>query len=129
MSTQITSKLFDYACNVLLANKRIRYIGILDKMGNLIFEKEQKNLNLLISDNKSRSLFIKSVLSILFEKDFDNQIGLLKYNVSHRTKIDMITIPMFDRVIVITVEPNENCDVIANSAILIFEKILKKINF
>ncbi|MCA9827424.1 MAG: hypothetical protein KC444_03405 [Nitrosopumilus sp.] len=126
MSTQIIPKLFDYACNILLANKGIRYVGILDKMGNLIFEKEQKNLKLSISDNKSRSLYIKSVLSILFEKDFDNEIGLLKYNVSHRTKINMITIPIFDHVIIITVEPNENCDPIANSTILLFEKILKK---
>jgi len=126
LSTQIIPKLFDYVCNVLLANKGIRYVGILDKMGNLIFEKEQKNLNLSISDNKSRSLYIKSVLSILFEKDFDNQFGLLKYNVSHRTKIDMINIPIFDHVVIITVEPNENCNLIANSAILLFEKILKK---
>jgi len=126
MSTQVISKLFDYACNVLLANKGTRYVGILDKMGNLIFEKEQKNINLSMSDNKSRSLYIKSVLSILFEKDFDKQIGLLKYNVSHRTKINMITIPIFDHVVIITVEPNENCDIIANSAIVLFEKILKE---
>ncbi|KEQ56505.1 hypothetical protein SCCGRSA3_02076 [Marine Group I thaumarchaeote SCGC RSA3] len=125
MSGQTISKSLDYACDILLANNAVRYVGILDNMGNLIYDKKQNGVNLSLSDEKSRSLYIKSVLGVLFEKDFDVQIGSLKYNVSHRTKIDMITIPMFNHVIVISTEPNENCDVIANSAIQIFEKLLK----
>lgn len=126
MSGQIVSKPLDYACDVLLANNSVRYVGILDTMGNMIYDKKQNGLNSSMSDEKSHSLYIKSVLGILFEKDFNSQIGSLKYNVGHRTKIDMITIPMFDHVIMITMEPNENCDVVANTAIQIFEKILKK---
>jgi hypothetical protein len=126
MQVEVSSKLLDNACNILLANKKIRYVGILDMMGNLIFEKQQKEVNLSMSDSKSRSLYIKSVLEILLKKDFDSQIGLLKYDVSHRSKIDVITIPIFNKAVMITLEPNENCDVIANSAIMIFEKIFMK---
>ncbi|KAF6244234.1 MULTISPECIES: DUF6659 family protein [Nitrosopumilus] len=125
MSTQIIPKSLDHACDVLLANNSVRYVGILDNMGNLIFDKKQRELELPISDEKSRSLYIKSVLGILFEKDFDNNVGPLRYIVSHRTKIDMISIPIFGYVVMISIEPNENCDVIANSAIMIFEKLLK----
>lgn len=125
MSAQITVKSFDEGCNSLLANKKLRYIGILDKMGNLLFEKEQQGIRSLISDKKSRSLYIQSVLEILLQKDFDGQIGSLKYDVSHRTKVDMITIPVFDHVILISVEPKENTDLIANNAIKIFDKILR----
>jgi len=42
MSTQTISKLFNYACDTLLTNKGLRYVGVLDNMGNLIFDKEQK---------------------------------------------------------------------------------------
>lgn len=116
----------DYACDTLLSNKRIRYVGILNKMGNLIFEKQQQGIDLLVPNKNSRSLYIKSVLEILFEKDFDKHIGMLSYNVSHRTKIDVITIPMFEYVILITVKTKENCDLIAQNAITLFEKIFKK---
>ena len=126
MHVEVSSKLLDNTCNILLANKKIRYIGIIDRMGNLVFEKQQKEVNLSMSNSKSRSLYIKSVLEILLKKDFDSQIGLLKYDVSHRSKIDVITIPIFNKVVMITLEPNENCDVIANSAIMIFEKIFMK---
>ena len=95
-------------------------------MGNLIFEKEQEGISSLISDKKSRSLYIQSVLEILLQKDFDAQIGSLKYDVSHRTKLDMITIPVYDYVILISVEPKENTDLIANNAIKEFEKIFGK---
>jgi len=126
MCEQSSLKSLDVACDALLSNKIIRYIGILDKMGNLIFEKQQQGTHIVISDSASRSLYIKSALEILLKKDFDAQIGLLKYNISHRTKIDMITIPVFGNVVMISVEPNENCNLIANNAIMIFEKILKK---
>ncbi|MGD2106321.1 MAG: hypothetical protein PVH93_01810 [Nitrosopumilaceae archaeon] len=126
MSAQITIKSLDKSCNSLLINKKLRYIGILDKMGNLIFEKERQGISSLISDKKSRSLYIQSVLEILLQKDFDEQIGSLKYDVSHRTKLDMITIPVFDHVILISVEPKENTDLIANNAIKVFDKIFGK---
>lgn len=122
MSSKLIPKTLNHACEELLVNKKIRYVGILDRMGNSIFEREQEGVKSLISDKTARSLYIKSVLEVLFQKDFDNQIGLLKYNVSHREKIDVITIPLFNNVILITVNPNENCDVIANGAIKIFEK-------
>lgn len=69
---------------------------------------------------------IKSTLGILFEKDFDSQMGMLRYNVSHRTKVDLITIPIYNFVVLVSIEPKENSDVIAVSAIEIFEKIFKK---
>lgn len=126
MHAEVSSKLLDEASNILLANKKIRYVGILDRMGSLVFEKQQDWVNLLMSDSKSRSLYIKSVLEVLLKKDYDDQIGLLRYDVSHRSKMDVITIPIFNNVIIITLKPNENCDVIANNAIRIFEKIFMK---
>lgn len=126
MSVQISKKSLGDGCNSLLVNKKLRYVGILDKMGNLLFEKEQQGTSSLMSDKKSRSLYIQSVLEILLQKDFDEQIGSLRYDVSHRTKLDMITIPVFDHVILISVEPKENTDLIANNAIKIFDKILDK---
>lgn len=126
MLAQTTIKSFDEGCESLLINKKLRYIGILDKMGNLIFEKEQQGISSSMSDKKSRSLYIQSVLEILLQKDFDEQIGSLKYDVSHRTKMDIITIPVFDHVILISVEPKENTDLIANNAIDIFDKIFDK---
>lgn len=126
MYAKISPKLLDDACNILLANKKIRCVDILDKMGSLVFEKQQEGTNLLMSDSKSRSLYIKSVLEILLKKDFDDQIGLLKYDVSHRSKINVITIPIFNNVIMITLKPNENCDLVANNTIKIFEKIFMR---
>ena len=121
------SKSLKDICNNLLNNNKIRYIAILNKMGNLIVEKEREGLCLSMSDSKIRSLYLKSVLDILLKKDFDHQIGLLKYNTSHREKMSVITIPFFDNVIIITVEPNENCDLIAKDAINVFEKFYNEL--
>ena len=126
MSSQSKSKLLTHACNTLLVNKKIRYVCIIDKMGKLVFEKQQDGIDLLIPDGKSRSLYMKSVLQVSLQKEFDKQVGILMYNISHRANIDMISIPIFGYVVLISVNPNENCDAIVNSSIKIFEEILKK---
>lgn len=126
MSVQSEISTISNACNLILANKKTRFICVIDKMGNLLYEKNQEGIEVFISDKKMRALFIQSVLGVLLEKDFDKQIGLLKYNISRRDKIDTITIPVHDHVILITVQPNENCDVIARNTIKIFDEIMRK---
>lgn len=110
-------------CDSFLLNKRIRFISVIDKMGNSIIEKNQPNVKILISDKQSRSLFIKSVLETLLQKDFDEHMGLLKYNISRRSKVDMIIIPIHDYVVLISLFTEHNCDLIATNAIKLFSKV------
>ena len=128
MPSQISLDTIDHACSTLLANQKINYVCVIDNIGNLIFEKNQKGEHLPLADTKSDSLFIRSVLDVLLKKDFDEQIGLLKYNVSYRDKINIITIPISGYVVLITVDLHENCELIANSAIKIFEIIFTNYN-
>lgn len=125
VSSQTSLPSINYACDTLLANQKIRYICIIDEIGNLIFEKNQKEEYLPLSDNKSRSLFIQSVLDVALKKDFDEHIGLLKYNISYRNKINIITIPIFGYVVLLSVDAHENCELIAQTTIKIFEMVLK----
>ncbi len=125
MSSQISLTSVSHACDTLLANQSIRSICIIDPLGNLIFEKNQKNKIFPLTDKNSQSLFIQSVLDVALKKDFDEQIGLLKYNVSYRDKMNFITIPIFGFVVLISVDPHENCELIANTAIKIYEIIFK----
>lgn len=125
MSSQISLPSVSHACDTLLANQKIRTICIVDHLGNLVFEKNQKDQVFPLSDKNSQSLFIQSVLDVALKKDFDEQIGLLKFNVSYRNKVNIITIPIFGHVILMSVDMHENCELIANSAIKLFEIIFQ----
>ena len=128
VSSQISTTSISYACDTLLANQKIQYICIIDKIGNLIFEKNQKEERLSLSDKNSRSLFIQSVLDIALKKDFDEQIGVLRYNISYRDKMNIVTIPIFGHVVLLSIDLHENCELIAQTAINIFEIIFKNQN-
>lgn len=125
MHSQISIPSVSHACDTLLANSKIRSVCVVDPLGKLLFEKNQTGQFFPLSDKKSQSLFIQSVLDVVLKKDFDEQIGLLKYNVSYRDKMNFITIPIFGYVVLMTVNPHENCELIANSTISIFEVILQ----
>ena len=119
-------ELLNNACDKLLANKKIRCACIVDNIGNLTFEKKQSEIDLLLPDEKLYFLATETASEIFMQHKFDAQIGSLQYDISHRKKIDIITIPILDYVILVSVKPNENCKAIANGAIMIFKEIFKK---
>lgn len=123
----ITSKKienFDDICKKILQNKDIRYICILNKMGNLILEKKQNRVKFLLPDKKSRGLYLKLKLESSLIKDFDDELGQLEFIVTYRKKIQMISIPIYGNLVMISAKKNANSRLIANTVLNLFRKII-----
>ena len=113
---------FENICDKILKNKDVRYICLLNKMGKLIVEKKQKKVNFLIPDKKSRELYIKLKLESSLIKDFDDELGKLEFVVTYRKKMQMISIPIYGYLIMISAKKSANSHLIANSILRLFEK-------
>jgi len=113
---------FENICEKILKNKDVRYICLLNKMGKLIVEKKQKKVNFLIPDKKSRELYIKLKLESSLIKDFDDELGKLEFVVTYRKKMQMISIPIYGYLIMISAKKSANSHLIANSILRLFEK-------
>jgi len=117
MSNPDINKSLDESCKKVLELPMIRFVGVLDKMGNRIaggFKKDVKSY--LTQPNDSR-MYIQLTLEYLMRKDFDEELGPVDYIASRRGKVTMISIPTEDYLVLISAQ--RDVDV---------EKIIKEVN-
>jgi len=92
-------------CNEFLRSDEIRFVGIINNMGNLIAGGLGNNLDWINTDEKRRMLYIQMTLEISMRKDFDNILGEINYVSTNRKNVLMITVPMNDHVLLIFAKP------------------------
>lgn len=93
-------------CHELLRNNEIRFVGIINRMGNLITGGFSKHVDLLETDEGRRKFYMQIALEISMRKDFDDTLGKINHITTNRDNVLMITIPMKNHVILISAEPS-----------------------
>ena len=80
----------------------IRFVGIIDKMGNILAERLGDDVIPFENDAKRRMFYMQMVLEITMRKEFDSSLGSLDYIGSRRGKCLMITVPFGENVLLVS---------------------------
>ncbi len=97
---------FDRLCDSIIEiNNNIQSVVVINKLGRPVSRSASPRYAKQFPD-KSEVLFMQCVLEISMGRDFDDQYGPINYHVSERTNITMLTFPIDDHVIVITINKN-----------------------
>jgi len=92
-------------CCSLLRNDEIRFVGIIDNMGNLVAGGISEDIDYLETDEERRKLYMQIALEISMRKDFDDTLGKINHVTTNRDNILMIAIPMGSNVVLISAKP------------------------
>ena len=114
--TSIEAKL-DEACNKITAQPKIRFTGVLNKMGKKIAGGFKDGVTSYLKDKENEAMYIQLTLEFLMRKDFDKELGSMDYIASRRGKITMISIPTKKYLVLISAE--RDVDV---------EKVIREVN-
>ena len=117
MSQQDKIKSLDESCKKVLELPLIRFVGVLDKMGNRIAGGFKKELVSYLQDPDNRRMYIQLSLEFLMRKDFDKELGSIDYIASRRGKVTMISIPTKEYLVLISAQRDVN-----------IEEVIKKVN-
>ena len=110
-------KSLDESCKKVLDLPMIRFVGVLDKMGNRIAGGFKEGLSSYLLDPDSRRMYIQLTLEFLMRKDFDKELGAIDYIASRRGKVTMISIPTKEYLVLISAQRDVN-----------IESVIKKVN-
>lgn len=89
-------------CRKLLSIDEIRFVGIINRMGNLIAGGISDGVDLIETDEKRRKLYLQIALEISMRKDFDDTLGKINYVATNRDNVLMIAVPMSNHVLLIS---------------------------
>ena len=90
------------ACKKILELPRIRFVGVLNKMGKRIAGGFKEGITSYLEDRQNQMMYVQLTLEYLMRKDFDEGLGAIDYIASRRGKVTMISIPTKDYLILIS---------------------------
>ena len=123
MNNQNTKfQIYDIRCKDLLDDEEIRFAGIINEAGNLIYGGFKKGILPLESDQTKLESFMKFVSKISFRKEYDDSLGPINYLVARRDKAVLISFPFpLSRILLlISAEPSVDIENLASKVIKVF---------
>jgi len=98
------------SCQKILGLPKIRFVGVLNKMGNRIAGGFKKGIVSYLPDKESRTMYVELALEYLMRTDFDKGLGPIDYIASRRGKVTMISIPTKEYLVLISAERDVNVE-------------------
>lgn len=124
LSSEKIEKLQGVFDKLLNANKHIRFIALVNKMGKSLVEKKQKGVKPLLTKGKAQAMYMQLMLDVTMRKDLNPNMGKLKFIIAYREKTQIITIPVKKYLVFISVGPKGIAKDVAKKAFTSIERIL-----
>ena len=106
-------------CNEIFAvNKDIRFVGIVNREGEVIEGGFRKGIEPLLDQNE-QDMYLQSLSNISFFQSFSEKFGPVDYLLIRQKKITMITIPYKANILCMSVSSQSDIDRIMDETIKI----------
>lgn len=113
-------------CNSIFEiNEKIRFVGIIDQMGKLIGGNMKKDLPSLERNDGSIRLYLGYAINNILRRDFDNVFGKVLYTFSERERIKLLTIPIEDNLLLVSMDKSTDHVELINRIIAVANKLTK----
>ena len=106
-------------CIEFLKDDEIRSAGIINNMGNLVAGGLDTDVEWLKNDELRRMLYMQMVFQISICKDFEENLGEIKYLAINRKNILMIAFPLKNNVLLVSAKPTASVDQIISKPYLL----------
>lgn len=115
------TKFLGDACEKLLEEYDVRFVGVINHLGNLVAGNCKIGIKPYEQGAKRKIMYSQMILSISMDKEFDESLGSVEYVTSFRKNVMITSIPRKDGVVVIFSEKTINVRELINKTRKIFE--------
>ncbi|MDG7054768.1 MAG: hypothetical protein JRZ95_05670 [Nitrososphaerota archaeon] len=112
---------YQQGCKRLLQEPEIRFVGVINPMGNLIAGGMKEGLTPLEDEEDRRKMYMELVLRVTTRKDFDYGLGPVKYSASRREHVVVMSFPLDNVILMVSAQPDVDLDQTAKKVMKIWQ--------
>lgn len=109
-------KVLEASCDAMLTVPKVRFTGVIDRMGNMVVGKFKKGVKPYLDDQENRMAYMEFAMELFLREEFDEKLGEIEYVLSRRKKISLISIPLGDYMVLVSAEPGADAESAARAA-------------
>lgn len=110
-------------CQRLWEEEEVRYVGIINQMGNLIAGGFKPGVEPYADYPRQHMMYMQLILELKMRREFDEVLGPVRYLHSRRQYVDMISIPKGKILILISATMGSDPEKLVNMAEKEYSKI------
>jgi hypothetical protein len=115
--------IYDY---IMGLDPAIRFVGLIDDMGRLAYGGMRPGKISLESETESVKIYMEFALISKLHTDFDSKLGEVVYSLTVRKKIKMLSFPINEHIIRLSLEKEADHEKIVNAILGYLNKLDKK---
>lgn len=108
---------------ILGLDDKIRFVGIINDLGRLVYGGMRPGVMSLESETESIKIYMEFALISKLHTDFDSKLGEVLYSLTVRKKIKMLSFPVSDHIIRLSLEKNADHEKIVKNIISFLKEI------
>lgn len=105
------------------ADSNVRFAGIINSRGRLIAGGMIPSKKRLGDRKRDEMLYMELALRVKMRREFDDDLGKVKFSMSFREKLIVMSFPMENDVLMVSLEKKTQFENIAHSILKLTEKI------
>ena len=102
---------------------KIRFAGVINSKGRLVAGGMAPSKTRLGDRKRDEMLYMELALRVKMRREFDDDLGQVKFSMSFREKLIVMSFPMENDVLMVSMEKKTQFENIAHSILKLTEKI------
>ncbi|HET6517510.1 MAG TPA: DUF6659 family protein [Nitrosopumilaceae archaeon] len=111
--------IFQQKCDLLLKEDEIRFAGLINNMGKLVAGGFKEGILPYEDEAERQKMYMELALRVSMRMEFDYSLGPVKYSASRREKVVMMSFPINNNILMISVEPSIDIEKFAQKVLKI----------
>ena len=124
MKTPKEIKSLESVAETLLQEDKLRFIGIINRMGRVIVKRYREGVTSLLKDQEDQMISMQLALEIFLREEFDEKLGPIDYVLSKRKKVNLISIPIGKHLVLVSTDPSVDVNAVAAKTTENFRNLL-----
>ncbi len=104
-------------------NSKVRFAGVINSKGRLVAGGMTTSKKQLGDRKRDEMLYMEIALRVKMRREFDDDLGKVKFSMSFREKLIVISFSMENDVLMVSLEKKTQFENIAHSILKLTEKI------
>ena len=104
-------------------DSKVRFAGVINSKGRLVAGGMTPSKKQLGDRKRDEMLYMELALRVKMRREFDDDLGKVKFSMSFREKLIVMSFPMENDVLMVSLEKKTQFENIAHSILKLAEKI------
>ena len=104
-------------------DSKIRFAGVINSKGRLVAGGMAPSKTRLGDRKRDEMLYMELALRVKMRREFDDDLGQVKFSMSFREKLIVMSFPMKNDILMVSMERKTQFEKIASSILKLIEKL------